>query len=181
MKIIKLLVVLVSVLISVTTQASVVKTLEVSGTGVYSTQSDTGGDAGAYSYTPTQATLDSSGLLSFTISGNPFSLSLGPLTVKIQGVIGDNGLFTVPQLGYYPLASVVSSYELQYSYGFAAPPAFGAFFQDNFIFSEVCPATNAPAGCGGPVFASLVPVPASMWLFGSGLLGLITATRRRTH
>lgn len=186
MKIIKLLVVVVSVLVSVTTQASVVKTLEVSGAGSASGPCDfVNGPCSPsyYSYTPTQAILDSSGVLSFTITGNSV---LNTRQIIIQGVFGDDGLFT-PQSdsSIFPGASrssisAVSPYEIQETYVVAN--LFVAFwFADNFTFSEVCPAINAPAGCGGPIFAPAVPLPASMWLFSSGLLGLITTKRRRQH
>ncbi|MDH3514446.1 MAG: VPLPA-CTERM sorting domain-containing protein [Gammaproteobacteria bacterium] len=45
---------------------------------------------------------------------------------------------------------------------------------------------GAPAGAGRPMYAlsseftvSAVPVPAAMWLFGSGLLGLVGVARRK--
>jgi hypothetical protein len=38
-------------------------------------------------------------------------------------------------------------------------------FYDNLVFAEVAP----------------VPVPAAVWLFGSGLLGLVGVARRRKH
>ena len=38
-------------------------------------------------------------------------------------------------------------------------------FYDNLVFAEV----------------SQVPVPAAVWLFGSGLIGLVGVARRRKH
>ena len=40
-------------------------------------------------------------------------------------------------------------------------------------------ATGAPVFSNGRVLSSVVPVPAAVWLFGSGLLGLIGISRRK--
>lgn len=190
MKIIRLLIVAVSVLIGGTTQASVVKYLEVSGTGALEGYNTV---FGTYSYTPTQALLDSSGTLSFTITGNigffsaPFDITQ---QVNIKGVFGDNGLFTPlsgstfvtpgcgvgcdPFTSQFNSISAVGPYEIDETF-----VAVSGMIADRFSFYEACPLTNPPAGCGGAIFAPVVPLPASTWLFSSGLVGLTGLARRR--
>jgi hypothetical protein len=189
MKIIKWLVVVISVSIG-TAQASVVRYLQVSGTVSAYAQCETSECTPAppvsFDLAPTQAILDSSGVLSFTITDHPRA-DLNPLQVAIHGVFGGDGLFTpqssmltAPSSMLNPTISAVSAYGLQEQYSivvFSTP----LYFTDNFTFSETCPTTDATAGCGAPIFASAVPVPASVWLFGSGLLGLTTTKRRRQH
>ena len=57
----------------------------------------------------------------------------------------------------------------------------------NFVKTEGYRAAFDPAGdfsvvewtCNGGVCPSPVPIPASIWLFGSGLIGLVGIARRK--
>ena len=60
------------------------------------------------------------------------------------------------------------------SFNFDATP--GNYFVSFFGFADV----SAPQLGQYGIEISLVPIPAAVWLFGSGLLGLVGIARRRT-
>jgi len=176
--------------------AAVIKTFTVTGVG--SINSAFGAPLsinGSTTYTPSLAYLDNNGILSFTITGLQTTDVLDPLIVTEAVIINGNytdGLFaptsnsrTVTTKCAVGLCEAQTSPPDSYSGIYILSPyAINAVTKSNFLvtnartftFSEECTAGNE-VGCGGPIFAA--PVPGSIWMFGSGILGLITASRRR--
>lgn len=61
------------------------------------------------------------------------------------------------------------------SFGMVDDPAAGGWF-DVAFFGDATPVFN---GTSVTINSTVVPVPAAVWLFGSGLLGLVGVARRR--
>lgn len=115
---------------------------------------------------PSASIADGSTLLSGTIdSASVFDVGGGTLNFKIAG-----GSFTDTKhpdlLTYFGLPSVDYVGGLNISFSSIGTPAVGAAITSETIFS-------------GNVVNSPVPVPAAVWLFGSGLIGLVGVARRK--
>lgn len=145
------------------------------GTSVFTIDTSTGsstllGDTGGFI---------SSGDLAFDSSGNLFMSAIGGLngdrlisvdtTTGAGTLIGDIGLPNVFGLNF--LDSVL--------YGFTAGR--GTITIDTNTGSGTYVALNgiAATGADGAGGVTPVPIPAAVWLFGSGLLGLIGIARRK--
>ena len=102
--------------------------------------------------------------------------------------LGDKAQYNTngtPQAGYGltntgPFSNVQSGYWLAPEYAPDTANAWG-FSLDGGLQLNANKTNMAPAWAvhPGSVGASVVPVPAAVWLFGSGLLGLIGVARRR--
>lgn len=108
----------------------------------------------------------------FTFNGAYFTTAQqeDDLVIKIQGYSGSTKLY---ETTITPLFSAATWYNFNYvgidtliiigSGPFVGSGSSRRFAMDNFTFNEPTP----------------VPIPAAVWLFGSGLLGLIGVSRRK--
>lgn len=138
-----------------------------------------------------------------TYSSAPYGyLNLGPVPIATTtwnlnnfsgcGLAGNNttttggGCLGVNPSGGLPLVTdtrlnINKSYYTN-TYGIGGVPMWdGPFVNFNFNFDfTALTQTGTRAGTIGPFPVNTVPVPAAVWLFGSGLLGLIGVAKRRT-
>jgi len=97
----------------------------------------------------------------FVSATNVFDGGGSDVSVELDMAIYNNNAFV--NLSTYALPTIINYVKLQ-----ADPNIFGS-----------PPAPMAVLGIAGQSVVSAVPVPAAVWLFGSGLLGLLGIARRR--
>ena len=90
----------------------------------------------------------------------------------IENDIGSFTLFYTATVTEGPFIGV--RYRLGFDGGTTLAPA------GLFAAASVLPEEDPGVITTGTIGASVVPVPAAIWLFGSGLLGLVGISRRKT-
>ena len=124
-----------------------------------------------------------------TFTGGTFILSDGS-GVLLQGTIGNSAL-SAPAGSDPQVATIFSFNAINYSTisanlntGLSAPLPGSYSISMQFIGSYSTPTSNVPGGLSafnttGTGTFNAVPVPPAVWLFGTGLLGLVAVARRR--
>ncbi len=120
---------------------------------------------------PTGSTTGGIDFTGWTIHWNGYDISpaidLGAWTPANCATLGCAGVSFVAGVAAFSWSGVYGdSYSLWYSWSFLESP--GIFQSTNYVLHLEGTVQSAPA----------VPVPAAVWLFGSGLLCLMGATRR---
>ena len=95
--------------------------------------------------------------------------ALGTLTdTAFNTFAGATGDFTIMTIGFTAVGAGISSLNLSESSIWVFSNAVGNPIGNQIVFSDSL------------ITVSAVPVPAAVWLFGSGLLGLASVLRKRT-
>ena len=159
----------VTMLSGVTSVQAALVNFELTGTVDWAAPDNSFGvDTGAYSTITASGVFDDvaliggSGVIDFTVSGND-------MTIDVNGTIFDDSMEAYG--GALMELDNGALYDLAYS---ATAGDFDSYFTNiisNAEFTGVWDTT---------VTISSVPVPAAVWLFGSGLLGLIGFARRKS-
>jgi len=90
------------------------------------------------------------------------------LNTSFNSFFGATGDFDIMDISFTAIGSGVSNLNLSESQLWVFADEFGGYYGDQLIFETAT------------VNVSAVPVPAAVWLFGSGLIGLAGFTRRRS-
>jgi len=159
------------------------------GGGCHST-ADTGGGSISTLVTELEIALGDSGLITFNLTNAPENGAIGVFGLDAAGMDATVlGTDWTDGTGYYYsdiFANTTTSYALDLLIPVTAT-------LDTYTIDFIFAGTGGTGGSGrwATDIASttvahsfdvkVVPVPAAVWLFGSGLLGLVAVARRRRH
>ncbi|MHB8741525.1 MAG: hypothetical protein ACYC9L_00215 [Sulfuricaulis sp.] len=118
--------------------------------------------------------------LFYNTLGNKADCSTAGICPQPGGGLTNTGPFSNVQFGYWSASLYGSGYAWDFNFNDNGPSDQPGSFNagEQAVSNEAYPNLPAWAVHSGDVGMSTVPVPAAVWLFGSGLLGLIGVTRR---
>jgi hypothetical protein len=117
---------------------------------------------------------------------SPVYLPLGPspIATKTLNALGCEAQLLATQVNAYTINPTgnIANCDLNNDDGIGGSPAISAATEDfNYNFDIMSLHLESPPVCENGICPPPVPVPPALWLFGSGLLGLIGLARRKKN